>query len=259
MASAKFAKIDADYADKLAGLDEMRKAILGLPYHPFSPPLVRARLKARRLINRYNTSQPNPEDPPEDATTEDLLKFDFSGKERTAILRELFEVDETWTMPVIEPPFNVDYGSNVKWNKDHWWYANFGLCLLDCSEIHIGNAVLFGPNCQLYGATHSVSLVERDTMLERALPIRIGDDCWMGGNVCIMAGVTIGEGCTIGAGSVVTKDIPPFSIAVGNPARVVRKLTDEEIGIKRQASQNTAQFEDVAVKVHAQTQATPSA
>ncbi|KAK0522529.1 hypothetical protein OC834_002680 [Tilletia horrida] len=255
MASARFAQIDAEYADKLSTLTETTKAIVGLAYHPFDPDLVRARLKARRLINKFNTAPPNPEDPPADAGIEELLKFDFVGKERTSILRELFGItDPEHLMPIIEPPLAVDYGTNVKWDKGASWYANFGLVLLDCSDIYIGNGVLFGPNCQLYGATHSTSLVERDTLLERALPIHIKDDCWLGGGVLVMAGVTIGQGCTIGAGAVVTKDIPPFSIAVGNPARVVRHLTDAEIGEKRKAAQKTMQFEEIAVQLHKQTQ-----
>ncbi|KAE8223123.1 hypothetical protein CF319_g3793 [Tilletia indica] len=256
MASAKLAKIDAEYADRLASLNETQKSLAGLPYHPMDPVLVRGRLKARRIVNKFNTSPANPDDPPEDATLEDLLKFDFPGKERTGYLRELFGIkDQDWTMPTVEPPLQVDYGVNVKWDKGSWWYANFGLVLLDCAEIKIGNAVLFGPNVQLYSATHSVSLAERDTLLERALPISIEDDCWLGGGVLVMAGVTIGEGCTIGAGSVVTRDVPAFSIAVGNPARVVRSLTEAEIGAKRKASQNTARFEDVASTLHTQTKA----
>ncbi|CAD6887332.1 unnamed protein product [Tilletia controversa] len=253
MASAQFAKIDAEYADRLTTLTETNKSLTGLAYHCMDPALVRSRLRARRIVNKFNTSPANPEDPPEDATLQDLLTFDFSGKARAAHLRDLFGIDESWTMPTIEPPLQVDYGVNVKWDKGSWWYANFGLVLLDCAEIKIGSGVLFGPNCQLYAATHSVSLVERDTMLERALPISIEDDCWLGGAVLVMAGVTIGQGCTIGAGAVVTKSIPPYSIAVGNPARVVRTLTDAEIGEKRVAARNKAPFGDVAATLASQT------
>ncbi|KAK0549233.1 hypothetical protein OC846_003389 [Tilletia horrida] len=250
MAAAKFAKIDKEFAERGSSLTETDKMLNGVAYNALDPALVRARLRARRIVNKFNTSPANPDDPPEDATIESLATFDFSGKERSGYLRQLFGIeDETSPMPIIEPPLQVDYGTNVKWEKGASWYANFGLVLLDCAEIRIGNGVLFGPNCQLYAATHSVSLVERDTTLERALPITVGNDVWFGGGVLVMAGVNIGEGCTIGAGAVVTKDIPPFSIAVGNPARVVRSLTDDEIGAKRVASRDQTKFVQVAASV----------
>ncbi|KAE8223122.1 hypothetical protein CF319_g3794 [Tilletia indica] len=254
--SERFAKIDAEYADRIATMTEAQKALAGLPYLPLDSELVRAKNRARRLTNKFNASlATDVDDPPVGATLEELLQFDFAGPERTACLRELFgRPDEEYKMPAIEPPFQVDYGVNVKWEKGSWWYANFGLVLLDCAEIRIGNAVAFGPNCQLYGGTHSVSLVEREAILGRALPITIGDECWLGGSVVVMAGVTIGQGCTIGAGSVVTKDIPAFSIAVGNPARVLRSLTDEEVGAKRKASLLTARYGDVASAILTQTQ-----
>ncbi|CAD6887333.1 unnamed protein product [Tilletia controversa] len=256
MSSAKFAKIDAEYADQLETLTESQKAVLGLPYHPLDPTLIRAKNRVRRIINKFNMPV-EPVDPPEGATIEDMLSGDFYGAERKGLLRELFGItDDEWAIPIIEPPFQCDYGYNVKWEKNAWWYANFGLVLLDVAEIKIGSGVLFGPNCQLFGGTHSVSLVERDAMRGRALPISIEDDCWIGGGVTVMAGVTIGQGCTIGAGSVVTKDIPAFSIAVGSPARILRSLTDEEIGEKRKATRaQTGWVEDVAAAIHDQTQA----
>lgn len=84
--------------------------------------------------------------------------------------------------------------------------------------------MLFGPNVSLFSATHDTSVESRRNFVEYALPITIGDDCWIGGNTTVMPGVTIGKGCTIGAGSVVTKDIPEFSVAVGVPAKVIKKL-----------------------------------
>ena len=96
--------------------------------------------------------------------------------------------------------------------------------VLDVAPVSIGSNVMFGPGVQLYAATHPLDAVVRRT-LELGQPITIGDDCWLGGCTIICPGVSIGAGCVIGAGSVVTKDIPPYSLAVGNPARVIRTLT----------------------------------
>jgi maltose O-acetyltransferase len=95
--------------------------------------------------------------------------------------------------------------------------------VLDCAKVTIGSNVFFAPGVQLYTATHPLDAELRKT-LENALPITIGDDCWIGGNSVICPGITIGNGCVIGAGSIVTKDIPDHSLAVGNPAKVIRKL-----------------------------------
>lgn len=109
---------------------------------------------------------------------------------------------------------------------------------VDCNEIIIGDNVLIASNVQLYTAAHPVELSERLTpdwhpgreeyfCRTYALPIKIGNGCWLGGGVIVLPGVTIGDGCVIGAGSVVTKDIPPNSLAVGNPCRVIRKINEE--------------------------------
>ena len=95
--------------------------------------------------------------------------------------------------------------------------------VLDCTKVTIGSNVFFGPGVQLYTASHPMDSVTRRTH-ELSKPITIGDDCWIGGNAIICPGITIGNGCVIGAGAVVTKDIPDNSMAVGNPAKVIRKL-----------------------------------
>ena len=102
-------------------------------------------------------------------------------------------------------------------------YFNVNCVVLDCAKVTIGSNVFFAPGVQLYTATHPLDAELRKT-LENALPITIGDDCWIGGNTVICPGITIGNGCVIGAGSVVTKNIPDNSLAVGNPAKVIRKL-----------------------------------
>ena len=99
--------------------------------------------------------------------------------------------------------------------------------VLDSTKVTIGSNVFFAPGVQLYTATHPLDAELRKT-LENALPIIIGDDCWVGGNSVICPGITIGNGCVIGAGSVVTKNIPANSLAVGNPAKVIRKLNQQE-------------------------------
>lgn len=130
--------------------------------------------------------------------------------------------DETF----IEPPFRVDYGCNIR--LGHRFYANFNLTILDCAIVTIGDRVMFGPNVSLLSATHETDVRSRRECIEFAKPITIKDDCWIGGHVVVLPGVTIGEGCTIGAGSVVTKDIPPWSVAMGTPARVVKQVTPME-------------------------------
>lgn len=102
------------------------------------------------------------------------------------------------------------------------------LTILDTSLVIIGDRVQMGPNVSIFGASHETSILSRRKFVEFGHPIRIGDDCWIGGNVIILPGVTIGEGCTIGAGSVVTRDIPPFSIAVGSPCRVKKTIPSAE-------------------------------
>lgn len=98
------------------------------------------------------------------------------------------------------------------------------LIVLDCGIVTIGDRVQFGPSVSIYAATHETEVQSRRDFIEYAKPVSIGHDCWIGGNTTIMPGVKIGKGCTIGAGSVVTKDIPDFSVAMGVPAKVVKKV-----------------------------------
>lgn len=123
----------------------------------------------------------------------------------------------------IEPPFTVDYGCNVRLGDSV--YANFNLCILDCGIVTIGSRTMFGPNVSIFAATHETEVQSRRDGIEYAYEVTIGEDCWIGGHVVILPGVTIGDGVTIGAGSVVTNSIPAWSVAIGNPARVVKKVT----------------------------------
>ena len=122
----------------------------------------------------------------------------------------------------IKPPFFVDYGENITIGAGT--FANYGLMALDVAPITIGKDVLLGPNVQLLTPTHPVDIELRRAKYEAAKPIVIHDNAWLGGGVIVLAGVTIGENSIIGAGSVVTKDIPANMVAVGNPARVIRTI-----------------------------------
>ena len=119
----------------------------------------------------------------------------------------------------IRPPLRVDYGHNITIGDGSW--VNFGLTALDVAPIVIGQDVLIGPNCSLYTA---IQPGPRRAKWESAAPITLEDNVWLGGSVVVCPGVTIGENSIIGAGAVVTRDIPANSIAVGNPARVIRAL-----------------------------------
>ena len=122
-------------------------------------------------------------------------------------------------------PFIADYGKNCFIGEGT--FINYGAYLMDGAPITIGKSCFIGPNCGMYTATHPLLAEERNRGLEKAKPITIGDNVWLGGDVTILPGVTIGEGSVIGAKSLVNKDIPPNVVAVGNPCRVIRAITEE--------------------------------
>ena len=123
---------------------------------------------------------------------------------------------------LIVPPFMCDHGHGIRLGEHA--FVNFGCTFLDGGLITIGRHTLVGPNCQIYTPTHPQNHLARREPVETALPVDIGDDCWLGGGVIVCPGVHIGPRCIIGAGSVVTHDIPADSLAAGNPARVIRRL-----------------------------------
>jgi maltose O-acetyltransferase len=167
-------------------------------YDPMRPELVEARRRARGLLARYN------------ATAEEQL------------LRELLaRVGEE---PFVEPPFFCDYGTNTSIGDR--FYANTGCIFLDSAPVTIGDRVLFGPAVQLLAATHPLEAKLRAQGLEYAEPISIGDDVWLGGGAIVLPGVTIGDRAIVGAGSVVTRDVPADVVVAGNPARVIRSLEE---------------------------------
>lgn len=123
---------------------------------------------------------------------------------------------------IIEQPFMCDYGYNIKLGES--FYANHNLIILDGAKVSFGDNVYVGPNCGFYTAYHSLDKIERDNGYEGAKPINVGNSVWFGGNVVVLPGVTIGNNVVIGAGSVVTKDIPDNVIAAGNPCKIIRNL-----------------------------------
>lgn len=188
--------------------------VAGELYRADDPFLRKEHVRCHRLLERFNTS-----------SIDDL-------DARVEILRELF--GSVGKDPLILPRLMCDYGSNVRVGDN--FFANFDLVLLDCAPITIGDNVMFGPSVQLLTPMHSVDDVElRNSGREWAEPITIGDNVWLAGGVIVCPGVSIGEGSTVGAGSVVTRDIPPRVLAAGNPCRVVRELQPGEDSAERRS------------------------
>ena len=176
--------------------------LAGELYDALDPQLSEERLKTRLLIKELND------------TRED------QAAERSRILQQLIphQGQGLW----LQPPFYCDYGYNIKLGDKVFF--NFNCVVLDVTYVTIGSRTLFGPNVQIYTATHPINHKERASGLEYAKPITIGEDVWVGGSAVICPGVTIGDRSVIGAGSVVTKDIPADVFAAGNPCRVIRTL-----------------------------------
>lgn len=176
--------------------------LAGELYDPQDSELAADRIRAQRLVAAYNATPPGDE------------------PQRYRMLETL--MGGIGERSVVMPHFNCDYGYNIHLGRSV--FVNYGCVLLDCATIEIGDYAQLAPNVQLYTAGHPINADERRTGLEFANPIRIGRDAWLGGGVIVLPGITIGEAAVIGAGSVVTRDIPPSSVAVGNPARVVRTI-----------------------------------
>lgn len=169
-------------------------------YNAMDERLVKDRMRAKRLCYEYNKIVP-----------EDV-------KKREEIIKTLLgKIGEGF---YVEQPFYCDYGYNIEIGKS--FYSNHNLVILDCAKVTIGDNVFIAPNCGIYTAAHPLDAETRNKGLEYAKPIKIGDNVWIGGNVVILPGVSIGDNTVVGAGSVVTKDIPANVIAVGNPCRVLR-------------------------------------
>lgn len=140
-----------------------------------------------------------------------------------ATVRELLDTDQN---AFINPPFYCDYGNHIKVGKN--FFANYNCTILDVAQVTIGDNCLFAPNVSIYTAGHPLHSVSRNSAYEYGIAVTIGDNVWLGGNVVVCPGVTIGSNSVIGAGSVVTRDIPEWCVAAGNPCRVIRKITEED-------------------------------
>ena len=181
---------------------EKVKMLEGEYYNAFDPALIEERQRARKMIFKFNTTKPG------------------KLKKRRALIRRLF--GSTGDKITIEPPFYCDYGWNI--HVGEGFFANYNCVILDVNKVTIGNNCLLGPNVQIYSATHPVDPALRLEGKEYGLPVRIGDNVWISGSTIICPGITIGDNVTIGAGSIVTSDIPSNVVAVGNPCRILRKI-----------------------------------
>ena len=148
-------------------------------------------------------------------------RSDFAGI--SEIVKELFGKSEG---AFVNPPFYCDYGSHIEVGKN--FFANYNCTLLDVAKIKIGDNCQMAPNVAIYTAGHPIHPVSRNSAYEYGKEVTIGDNVWLGGNTVVCPGVHIGNNVVIGAGSVVTKDIPDWSIAAGNPCKVIRKITDAD-------------------------------
>lgn len=161
---------------------------------------------ARRLTQKLNT----------------MDRSDFEGIAK--VVKELFGKSEN---AFVNPPFYCDYGFNIEVGKN--LFCNYNCTILDVCKVKIGDNCLLAPNVAIYTAGHPVHPALRNTFYEYGAEVVIGDNVWIGGNSVICPGVKIGSNTVIGAGSVVTRDVPEWSVAAGNPCRVIRKVTAEDL------------------------------
>lgn len=200
-------------------MTEKELMLAGRLYNPqFDPRLREDRLRARKLTRRLNS------------LAEDELDA------MPAIIRELF--GSAGSNPCIEPTFRCDYGFNIHVGDN--FFCNYDCVMLDVCEIRIGDNVMLGPKVGLYTAAHPIDAGVRNAGLEYGAPITIGYNVWIGGGTTVNPGVSIGDNAVIGSGSVVVKDIPGNVIAIGNPCKVLRGITEED---RRYWKERRAQYE----------------
>ena len=184
-------------------MTEREKMLAGALYDPFDPELAAARARARDLCQALNATR------------------EAEQAERRRILQALFGRggDTVW----MQPPFFCDYGANIHCGERVFF--NFNCVVLDVCTVHIGDYTLFGPAVQIYTPMHPFDAKRRREQ-EYGKPVEIGPDVWVGGGAIILGGVSIGSRAVIGAGSVVTRDVPEGVFAAGNPCRVIRTIAD---------------------------------
>lgn len=184
-------------------MNEKEKMLAGQIYDAnYDKELFEKRILAKDLCQKFNNCE--------------FTKLE----EKKKILENLFQKEIN--IMGIEPNFYCDYGFNIYLGKN--FYSNHNLVILDANKVEFGDNVFIGPNCSFYTSGHPLDYETRNKGLEYAKPIKVGNNVWIGGNVCVMPGVTIGDNVVIGAGSVVNKDIPSNSVAVGNPCKVIKEI-----------------------------------
>lgn len=185
-------------------MNEKEKMLAGELYDAnYNEELEKERLKAKDCCYEYNQIKPS------------------NREEKKKIMKAL--LGKTKENFIIEQPFMCDYGYNIEIGEN--FYSNHNLIILDANKVKFGDNVFIAPNCGFYTAGHPIDIKQRNQGLEYAKPIEVGNNVWIGGNVVVLPGVKIGDNSVIGAGSVVTKDIPANSVAVGNPCKVIKKIT----------------------------------
>ncbi len=187
-------------------MNQKERMLRGLPYKAWLDGLSEERLACSKKIYEYNHL------PPE------------RWEERPALLKQL--LGKTGEEITINEPFHCDYGYNIEVGEN--FFANYNFTVLDVGKVIIGDNAFIAPNVSIYTAGHPIHPLSRNSGYEYGLDIVIGDNVWLGGSVSIMPGVHIGSNVVIGGGSVVTRDIPDNVLAVGNPCRVVREITEED-------------------------------
>ncbi|KAL6902958.1 trimeric LpxA-like protein [Trichoderma evansii] len=208
-------------------LAENRKRMLrGDLYYAFTPDLIQDRKECVRAVRKLNTAV--------EPTRRELAEFwrEITRDETPLPPKAATEEEDEALLddyPIVEPGLRMDYGYNVRLGKNV--YVNANSTWIDTCPITIGARTLMGPNVSFYSGTHPLDHRVRNGTRgpESGKPIVVGEDCWLGGGVTVLAGVTIGKGSVVGAGSVVTKDVPEGVVVVGNPARVLKKIVQEEV------------------------------
>ena len=187
-------------------MTQKERRLAGLPYKAWLDGLSEERMACRRKLHAFNLL------PPDEEEQAQRLLLELLGK--------------TGRDPWINAPFHCDYGWNIEVGDN--FFANYNLTILDVGKVTIGSNVQFAPNVSIYTAGHPLHPDSRNSGYEYGLPVTIGDNVWIGGNVVLLPGVTVGSNSVIGAGSVVSRDIPEWVVAVGSPCRVVRRITEED-------------------------------
>lgn len=187
-------------------MTDWEKMQVGRVYNDFAPDLFDRRVEAKKLFRAYNQTG------------------DDEVEKRQELMRRLFKSvgERVW----IEPDFRCEFGKNITLGDDV--YINFGCVILDCGQVRIGNGVLIGPDVGLYSGNHAVDAKERAAGGLIPKDIRIGNRVWLGGHVTVVPGVSIGDDTVVGAGSVVTHDLPAGVIAAGNPCRLLRRISPQD-------------------------------